>query len=176
MLARRQTPIDGIIDLHVDENELVERMVARGRSDDKPEVIRERMATYHRQTTPLTDYYAERRLLESVEAMGTVEEVFSRLLEAVGRLAARRGSRAWCFRIRSIGSAIDEQSVRFCPAGAPANDASVSAREAGSDQSRGKFNEVHQPAKPARTGPDAEGGIGGLAARIKWPSRWCARA
>jgi adenylate kinase len=86
MLARRQTPIDGVIDLHVDENELIERMVARGRSDDKPEVIRERMATYHRQTTPLTDYYAERQLLESVEAMGTVEDVFSRLLEAVGRL------------------------------------------------------------------------------------------
>jgi adenylate kinase len=87
-LARRQTPIDGVIELHVDENELIERMVARGRSDDKPEVIRERMETYRRQTAPLTDYYRQRQLLKSVEAMGTVEEIFSRLLNTVQQLPA----------------------------------------------------------------------------------------
>jgi adenylate kinase len=92
ILADRHTPLDGVIDLRVDEEELIERMIARGRSDDKPEVIRERMETYHRQTTPLTDYYGQRGLLQSVEAMGTVEEVFPRLLEAVERVAARDAS------------------------------------------------------------------------------------
>jgi adenylate kinase len=90
ILAARHTPLDGVIDLRVDEAELIERMIARGRSDDKPEVIRERMETYHRQTTPLTDYYSQRGLLQSVEAMGQIEEVFPRLLEAVQHIATRQ--------------------------------------------------------------------------------------
>ena len=89
-LGRRQTPIDGVLDLQVDKEALIDRMVARGRSDDRPQVIRQRMETYDLQTAPLTEYYLGRELLETVDAIGTVEEVFSRLLQAVQRLAARR--------------------------------------------------------------------------------------
>jgi adenylate kinase len=89
-LTGRHTPIDGVLDLRVDKDQLVERMVARGRSDDQPQVIRQRLETYELQTRPLTEYYQGRRLLESVDASGAVEEVFSRLLQAVQRLAARQ--------------------------------------------------------------------------------------
>ena len=69
------------------KNELVERLVARGgrrqagsrsASGWKPIAVRPR---------PCADYYASDGLLESIEAMGTVEEVFSRLIEAVQRVA-----------------------------------------------------------------------------------------
>jgi len=89
-LARIGKPLDGVIDMQVDEEELIRRMLARGRSDDQPEVIRERMATYHRQTKPLVDYYRKRGALESIDALGTMDEVSQRLMEAVDRLTARK--------------------------------------------------------------------------------------
>ncbi len=82
-LASRKTPLDGVIELKVDEDELVRRLIRRGRGDDQPEVIRERMAAYHRQTKPLTDYYERRGILIAIDALGSVEEVFSRLSGAV---------------------------------------------------------------------------------------------
>jgi adenylate kinase len=47
------------------------------------------METYRQQTKPLTEYYQQRQLLETVEAMGTVDEVFSSLLAALKRLRQR---------------------------------------------------------------------------------------
>jgi adenylate kinase len=87
MIEQNSAPLDGVIELQVDEDEVVRRMIARGRSDDKPEVIRERMATYHRQTEPVSEYYRSRKLLEPVDAMGTQDDVFSRVLGAVDRLS-----------------------------------------------------------------------------------------
>jgi adenylate kinase len=45
------------------------------RPDDRPEVVKERLAAYERQTKPLTDYYREKGVLETVEAGASVEEV-----------------------------------------------------------------------------------------------------
>ncbi|HEY2881421.1 MAG TPA: nucleoside monophosphate kinase, partial [Pirellulales bacterium] len=73
-------------ELTVDDEEVMQRMIARGRSDDQPDVIRQRMVTYHEQTQPLSDYYRHHRLLESIDAMGAVDEVFARLLTAVEKL------------------------------------------------------------------------------------------
>ena len=58
-LDKRGQPLDGVIELEVNEEEVVGRLMARGRGDDKPDVIRERMATYQRQTKPLSDYYRQ---------------------------------------------------------------------------------------------------------------------
>jgi adenylate kinase len=82
-LDGRGQPLDGVIELTVDENEVIQRMMARGRADDKPDVIRQRMATYQQQTMPLSDYYRQGKKLYVVEAMGTVDEVFSRLRKTV---------------------------------------------------------------------------------------------
>jgi adenylate kinase len=59
------------------------------REDDRPEAIRVRMDAYQTSTEPLLDYYSRRRLLVSVSAEGTPEEIFGRALQA---LAARRSS------------------------------------------------------------------------------------
>ena len=87
--ASTDQPLDGVIEMKVDEDELVRRMIARGRADDKPEVIRERMAAYQRQTMPLTRLLPQRGLLESIDAMGTVDEVSARISAALDHLAER---------------------------------------------------------------------------------------
>jgi adenylate kinase len=50
------------------------------RDDDKPEVIRERLEVYHRQTEPLIDYYKKLFLLKRVNGMGTIGEVTNNIL------------------------------------------------------------------------------------------------
>ncbi len=88
-LAARSTPLTGVIELQVNEEEVVQRMMARGRGDDQPEVIRQRMATYQQQTKPLSDYYRQRNLLYPIDAMGTIDEVFARLRNAVDQMKSR---------------------------------------------------------------------------------------
>ncbi|HTQ40577.1 MAG TPA: adenylate kinase [Pirellulales bacterium] len=88
-LTGRSQPLDGVFELEVDKDAVIQRMIARGRGDDKPEVIRQRMATYEEQTKPLSEYYAGRKLLHAIDAMGTVDEVFSRLRQAVEQMKSR---------------------------------------------------------------------------------------
>jgi len=78
MLAGRKTPLDVVLELHVAEEELFQRLASRGRADDKPEVIRHRLVTYRQQTEPLLDYYKSKELLKSIDGVGSVEEVFGR--------------------------------------------------------------------------------------------------
>ncbi len=73
--------------LEVDPDELVERLVLRGReqgrSDDTEEVIRNRLAVYEHQTTPLVEYYESAGRLARVQGLGTISEVFGRLIEVL---------------------------------------------------------------------------------------------
>jgi adenylate kinase len=90
-LRQQNAPLDGVIEMQADEEELVRRMIARGRSDDKPDVIRERMAAYQRQTAPVSDYYRQRGLLETIDALGTIDEVSARMFAALERIKNCRG-------------------------------------------------------------------------------------
>jgi adenylate kinase len=88
-LAEQGTPLDGVVELRVDEDELVRRLSSRGRTDDAPDVIRQRLRTYHQQTEPLLHYYQQRGLLEVVDGIGSPDEVFQRITEALERLRQR---------------------------------------------------------------------------------------
>lgn len=72
-------PLDVVLNLRVDDEELLRRMSMRKRSDDEPQVFAERLRTYRLQTAPLLDYYAERALLEVVDGLGTPDDVFARI-------------------------------------------------------------------------------------------------
>jgi adenylate kinase len=70
--------------LQADDDELLRRLLARavleGRSDDKEEVIRRRIDLYHKVTHPIVDWYAERGILVSVDAMRPAEQVGREIL------------------------------------------------------------------------------------------------
>jgi adenylate kinase len=67
----------------VPEDELVARLAGRGRADDTEEVIRNRMKVYREETAPLLDYYSGE--LKTVDAVGSLDEVFARSLRSLGR-------------------------------------------------------------------------------------------
>jgi adenylate kinase len=87
MLADLGTPLDGVIVLRVDREELIARLLERartsGRADDTEEVIRHRQEVYAEQTTPLLSLYSERGLVVEVDGHGTVDEVAERIWNAL---------------------------------------------------------------------------------------------
>lgn len=77
------TKLDGVINYQVSEDVVVERMLARGRTDDNEDTIRTRLQVYRDETAPLIDHYGERII--AITAEGTVEDINSRTLEALGK-------------------------------------------------------------------------------------------
>lgn len=67
------------INLEVDDAQVIERMLERGRDDDTQEVIERRLQLYEQETAPLLDWFNSRGLLKSVDGSGTPEEVFENL-------------------------------------------------------------------------------------------------
>lgn len=76
--------LDKVVVFDVDEDELTDRLLARGRADDTRETIHNRFDIYMEQTQPLIDIYEDRGLVVSVDGMGEVEEVTDRVLAALG--------------------------------------------------------------------------------------------
>jgi adenylate kinase len=86
--------LDAVINLLVPEGALVERMVGRaaleGRTDDRPETVRERLRVYREKTAPLVDHYGARGVRVDVDGSGSIEEVSGRIDRAA---ATRAGGR-----------------------------------------------------------------------------------
>ena len=87
MLQKRGTPLDAVLQLDVPEDELFRRLAGRGRADDTPDVIRQRLVAYRQQTQPLLDYYARGGLLKRIDGLGTVDEIFQRSRQILDPLA-----------------------------------------------------------------------------------------
>jgi adenylate kinase len=83
MLGRRGTDIDAVLEFRVSEDELLQRLKGRGRADDTDDVILNRMKVYRDETAPLLEYYRDK--VKTVDAIGTVDEVFARALRALGK-------------------------------------------------------------------------------------------
>jgi adenylate kinase len=80
-------PLDRVIELTADTNEVVKRLLGRakeqGRADDTEDVIRRRLEVYEEQTAPLTALYKSRGLLVQVDGLGSVEDVTARISAAL---------------------------------------------------------------------------------------------
>ena len=72
-----------LLDIHVPEEEVIARLLERGktsgRADDNLETIKERLVVYHRQTEPVAAYYKGLNKYESVDGLGTIPEIFTRI-------------------------------------------------------------------------------------------------
>jgi len=82
-LAGLSQGLTAVISLTVPEEELMTRLLARKREDDNEEVIKERLKVYKQQTQPLIDYYRSRELVKEIDGLGTIDEIFDRILDAL---------------------------------------------------------------------------------------------
>lgn len=90
LLELKKTNIATVLALDVNEEELIKRLLNRGktsgRSDDVDEsVIRKRLAVYNNETAPVADHYKRSRKYQTVKGEGTIDEIFSSLSEAIDK-------------------------------------------------------------------------------------------
>lgn len=87
MLAKRGAKVDAVVGLEVEEDELIDRLIKRGkesgRSDDNLETIKKRLQVYHSQTQPLHDYYVNEGTYLPIKGVGTVESIFDSIKAAI---------------------------------------------------------------------------------------------
>lgn len=87
ILAKEKLEVSMVLSLEVDEDELVARLAKRaidqGRTDDKPEVIRKRLETYHETTEPLLNYFKAQGKMVGVKGVGTVDDITRKLVDAI---------------------------------------------------------------------------------------------
>ncbi|WP_299298748.1 adenylate kinase [uncultured Brachybacterium sp.] len=87
MLTELGTTLDAVLLLVVETEEVVGRLVERGkqqgRSDDTEETIRHRLEVYSEQTAPLIDVYEKRDLVRRVDGMAAIDDVTTSLREAL---------------------------------------------------------------------------------------------
>ena len=87
LLEAKSRSLDAVIQLVADQEEVVARLrkraIAQGRTDDTEEAIRHRQQVYSRETTPLIAVYRDRDLLIEVDGLGEIDDVSSRISEAL---------------------------------------------------------------------------------------------
>jgi len=91
LLNENGTPISGMLSLEVEKQELIDRLLGRGkisgRSDDQDEsVIENRINVYNEKTLPLIEYYKPQGKHFGINGMGSIEEIAGRLNEVVEKL------------------------------------------------------------------------------------------
>ena len=66
---------DHVVNLVVSEEEVIKRLTARGREDDKPEIIKKRLQVYEKETRPLLDYFKNEII--NIKAEGSTPEAIA---------------------------------------------------------------------------------------------------
>ena len=90
MLAERGQDVSVMVDLEVPEDELMVRLIKRGkdsgRADDNEETIKKRLHVYHSQTSPLIDWYKNEKKYQHINGLGTMDGIFAEICEAIDKL------------------------------------------------------------------------------------------
>ena len=87
-LAEKDLAISGLLALDVPDEELIKRLLSRGkdsgRADDQDEsIIANRIKTYNNETAPVFDYYKKQERADKVLGVGTIDEIFERLCSMI---------------------------------------------------------------------------------------------
>lgn len=91
LLDENQTPVSGMLCLLVEKEELVNRLLSRGKTSGRPDdqdvsIIENRIQIYHDKTEPLRDYYKAQNKYFKIDGTGSIEEIAQRLNETVSSL------------------------------------------------------------------------------------------
>ncbi|MCQ2239307.1 MAG: adenylate kinase [Bacteroidaceae bacterium] len=87
MLAARGEKVSVVIGLEVDDEELIKRIIARGktsgRADDNEETAKKRLNTYYSQTLPLKDFYINEGKYAKIQGVGTIDGIYADIKKAI---------------------------------------------------------------------------------------------
>ena len=87
MLNKTADCVTLVLALEVNQEEVIQRLLKRaqeqGRKDDTEEVIRNRMAVYHKQTSPLIDFYKTQGKFESIKGVGSIDAIFDNIRQII---------------------------------------------------------------------------------------------
>lgn len=90
MLADRNSKVHAVVGLEVEDKELVDRLIKRGkesgRSDDNLETINQRLKVYHNQTSPLKDYYLAEGKYHAIPGSGEIDDIFNNIKESLTKI------------------------------------------------------------------------------------------
>lgn len=90
MLKRRNSKVDAVVGLEVDDNELKDRLIKRGqesgRSDDNLDTIARRLEVYHSTTSPLREYYKDKGNYHAIEGSGSIDDIFSTIKQSLDKV------------------------------------------------------------------------------------------
>lgn len=93
LLQERGTDLHAVVGLEVPEEELMGRMIERGketgRADDNPETIKKRLDVYHKQTCPLRDYYTAEGLYIPIDGSGDIDAIYDRIHSSLKEKTAK---------------------------------------------------------------------------------------
>ena len=88
LLQKKGTAISAMLALEVDNEELVKRLLLRGKESGRPDdanedIIRNRVNEYNNKTLPLKKYYSEQAKFHSINGIGSIESIFNQLTERI---------------------------------------------------------------------------------------------
>lgn len=83
LLSAKGLAVDRVVNLEVDDETIIARLLQRGRADDQEDIIRNRLAVYNAETAPLLEYYGSQGLLTSINGIGDVDEVSARIVSSL---------------------------------------------------------------------------------------------
>lgn len=90
MLNERGHKIAAMIELDVPENELMTRLIKRGkesgRSDDNEETIQKRLNVYRNQTSPLIEWYKKEGIHNHINGLGELNRIFGDICTVIENL------------------------------------------------------------------------------------------
>jgi adenylate kinase len=95
LMQQNGTEISAMIALRVDDEELTQRLLLRGKTSGRPDdqnegLIRKRVQEYNTKTAPVADYYAGQGKYHAVDGIGEIEEIFSALCQQIDALKERQ--------------------------------------------------------------------------------------
>jgi len=91
ILEQTGKKISLFLDIHVEEKELINRLLKRGqiqgRKDDNLETIQERLKVYNAKTQPISDFYKKKQVYHAIEGIGTIEEIYAKIENRINSVA-----------------------------------------------------------------------------------------
>jgi adenylate kinase len=91
LLAEKGQSITGLVELSVDEDEIVKRVLLRGKTsgradDNDEEIIRRRIQVYRNETTPVAEFYGQFGKAHKIEGVGSIDDIFTNLCQTIDGL------------------------------------------------------------------------------------------